>query len=59
MCEKLRKEKQYHLLNPIQKYEHLSGGILEEFDVTPISLYLEDKGIKPVHARPYSVPRVV
>jgi hypothetical protein len=46
-------------LKLLQKYEHLFDGILGEFKMEPISLHLIDKGVKPVHARPHTVPRTV
>ena len=32
---------------------------LGEFNMAPISLQLKDQGSKPVHARPYTVPRSI
>jgi hypothetical protein len=43
----------------LQKYEHLFDGTLGEFNMDPISLHLIDKGVKSVHAHPYTVPRAV
>ena len=59
MCNNLNKEEQYQLLKLLQKYEHLFDGTLGEFNMDPISLHLIDKGVKSVHARPYTVPRSV
>ena len=59
MCENLNQEEQHQLLQILQKYEHLFDGTLGEFNMEPISLHLMDKGCKPVHARPYTVPRSV
>jgi hypothetical protein len=59
MCANLNTEEQSQLLKLLQKYEHLFDGTLGEFNMHPISLQLLDKGIKPVHARPYTVPRAV
>jgi hypothetical protein len=47
------------LRNLIQIYEHLFDGKLREFNIEPINLNLADKEIKSVHARAYTVPRVV
>jgi hypothetical protein len=43
----------------LQKYEHLFDGTFGEFNMDPIGLHLIDKGVKPVHARPYTGPRAV
>ena len=59
MCCNLNSEEQHHLLKLLQKYEHLFDGTLGEFNMDPISLHLIDKGVKPAHARPYTVPRAV
>ena len=59
ICDNLNPEEQHHLLKLLQKYEHLFDGTLGEFHMDPISLHLIDKGVKPVHARPYNVPRSV
>jgi len=59
MCTNLNTEEQHQLLKLLQKYEHLFDGTLGEFKMNPISLHLIDKGVKPVHARPYTVPRSV
>jgi hypothetical protein len=59
MCANLNTEEQSQLLKLLQKYEHLFDGTLVEFNRDPISLQLIDKGVKPVHARPYTVPRSV
>ena len=58
-CENLTEEEQQKLLQVLQKYEHLFDGTLGEFNMAPISLNLIDPGSKPVHARPYTVPRSV
>jgi hypothetical protein len=58
-CENLNKEEQHHLLQVLQKYEHLFDGTLGEFNMAPISLILIDLGSKPIHACPYTVPRSV
>ena len=58
-CENLNNEEQHQLLQVLQKYEHLFDGTLGEFNMAPISLNLIDPGSKPVHARPYTVPRSV
>ena len=58
-CENLNEEEQRQLLQVLQKYEHLFDGTLGEFNMAPISLNLIDPGSKPVHARPYTVPRSV
>jgi hypothetical protein len=58
-CENLNAEEQHKLLQVLQKYEHLFDGTLGEFNMAPISLNLIDPGSKPVHARPYTVPRSV
>jgi hypothetical protein len=50
LCDNLNSEEQHHLLELLQKYEHLFDGTLGEFSMDPISLYLIDKGVKPVHA---------
>jgi hypothetical protein len=59
MCNNLNTEEQHQLLKLLQKYEHLFDGTLGEFNMGPISLHLIDKEVKPVHARPYTVPRAV
>ncbi len=59
MCEKLNTEEQHQLLKLLPKYEHLFDGTLGEFNMAPISLQLQDQESKPVHARPYTVPRAV
>jgi len=59
MCENLNIEEQHQLLKLLQKYEHLFDGTLGEFNMAPISLQLQDQESKPVHARPYTVPRAV
>jgi hypothetical protein len=59
MCTNLNTEEQYQLIKLLQKYEHLFDGTLGEFNMDPICLHLIDKGVKPVHARPYTVPRAV
>ena len=59
ICENLNKEEQRQLLQVLQKYEHLFDGTLGEFNMAPISLNLIHPGSKPVHARPYTVPRSV
>jgi hypothetical protein len=58
-CKNLNEEKQHQLLQVLQKYELLYDGTLGEFNMAPISLNLIDQGSKPVHARPYTVPRSV
>jgi hypothetical protein len=58
-CENLNEEEQHKLLQVLQKYEHLFDGTLGEFNMAPISLNLIDPASKPVHARPYTVPRSV
>jgi transposase InsO family protein len=58
-CENLGEEEQHQLLQVLQKYEHLFDGTLGEFNMAPISLTLADLKAKPVHARPYTVPRSV
>ena len=59
MCNNLNTEEQHQLRKLLQKYEHLFDGTLGEFNMDPICLHLIDKGVKPVHARPYTVPRSV
>ena len=59
LCDNLSTEEQYELINLLQKYEHLFDGTLGEFNMAPISLQLQDQTSKPVHARPYAVPRAV
>ena len=59
ICENLNQEEKHQLFQILQKYEHLFDGKLGEFNMDPISLHLIDKGVKPVPARPYTVPRVV
>ncbi len=59
MCENLKSEEQHQLLKLLQKYEHLFDGTLGQFNMDPIGLSLIDPGVKPVHARPYTVPRAV
>jgi hypothetical protein len=59
LCTTLNAEEQHHLFTSLQKYEHLFYGTLGEFNMDLISLHLIDKGVKPVHARPYAVPRAV
>jgi hypothetical protein len=59
MCNNLNTEEQSQLLKLLQKYEHLFDGTLGEFNMDPISLQLIYKGVKPVHAHPYTVPRGV
>jgi hypothetical protein len=59
MCARLRKEEQYQFLKLLQKYERLFFGTLRQFYLYPISLHAADKGVKPVHARPYTYPRDV
>jgi hypothetical protein len=58
-CTNLNQEEQHKLLELLQKYEHLFDGTVGEFKMDPIRLHLIDKGVKPVHARPYAVPRAV
>jgi Reverse transcriptase (RNA-dependent DNA polymerase) len=57
MCENLNSEEQHQLLKLLQKYEHLFDDTLGEFNMDPIGLSLIDPRVKPVHARPYTVPR--
>ena len=59
MCCNLNAEEQHHLVKLLQKYEHLFDGTLGEFNMDPISLQLIDKGVKPAHACPYTVPSAV
>jgi hypothetical protein len=59
LCSSFNSEEQLHLLELLQKYEHLFDGILGEFNMDPTSLHLIDKRVKPVHARPYTVPIAV
>jgi hypothetical protein len=59
MYGNLNSEEYHHLLKLLQKYEHLFDGILGEFNMDPISLYLPEKGVKLVHAWPNTVPRAV
>jgi hypothetical protein len=59
ICDNLSQEEKQQLLHILQKYEHLVDGTLGEFNMDPVSLHLTDKGTKPVHARPYTVPRSV
>jgi hypothetical protein len=59
MCENLNQEEQHQLLQILPKYEHLFDGTLGEFIMEPLSLHLMNKGCKPVHARPYTVPKSV
>jgi hypothetical protein len=58
-CINLNKKEKLQLLQLLQKYEHLFDGTLEEFNMKPISLQLMNKECKPVHGRPYTVPRSV
>jgi hypothetical protein len=58
-CKNLNEEEQHRLLQVLQKYEHLFDGTLGKFNMAPISLNLIDPESKPVHARPYTVPRSV
>jgi hypothetical protein len=55
MCENLNTEEQHQLLKLLRKYEHLFDGTLGEFNMAPISLQLQDRESKPVHACPYTV----
>jgi hypothetical protein len=41
-CENLNEEEQHQLLQVLQKYEHLFGGILGDFNMAPINLNLID-----------------
>jgi hypothetical protein len=50
MYGNLNSEEYHHLLKLLQKYEHLFDGILGEFNMDHISLYLPEKGVKLVHA---------
>jgi hypothetical protein len=52
-------EEQHQLKILLQKYEHLFGGTLGEFNMEqrPISLQLIDPNYKPIHAHAYTVPR--
>jgi hypothetical protein len=59
MCENLNSEEQHQLLQLLQKYEHFFDGTLGEFNMDPIGLGLIDPRVKPVHARPYTVPTTV
>jgi hypothetical protein len=59
MCDNLSQKEKRQLLRILQKYEHLIDGTLGEFNMDPICLHLTGKGTKPVHARPYAVPRSV
>ena len=59
LCDNLKTEEQQELLKLLQKYEHLFDGTLGEFNMAPRSLQLQDQESKPVHARPYAVPRAV
>jgi hypothetical protein len=47
-CENLTSEEEHQLLQVLQKYEHLFGGTLGEFNMPPISLNLIHPGSKPV-----------
>jgi hypothetical protein len=62
-CENLHVEEQHQLKTLLQKYEHLFGGTLGEFNMNtiPISLQLMDPNCKPIHAHvcAYTVPRSV
>ena len=59
ICSNLNSEEQHQLIKLLQKYEHRFDGTLGEFNVDPISLHLISKGVKPVHARPFTMPRAV
>jgi hypothetical protein len=59
MCEILNTEEQHQLLKLLQKYEQIFDRTLGEFNMAPISLQLQDQESKPMHARPYTVPRSV
>jgi hypothetical protein len=59
MYDNLNTEEQHELLNSLQKYEHLFNGTLGDFNMTLISLQLQDQESKPVHACPYTVPRAL
>jgi hypothetical protein len=59
MCDNLSQEEQQQLLHILQIYDYLFDGTLGEFNMDPRSLHLSDKGTKPVHARPYTVPTSV
>ena len=58
-CINLNHKEKLQLLQLLQKYEHLFDGTLGEFNMKPISLQLMNEECKPVHARPYTVPRSV
>jgi hypothetical protein len=57
-CENLHVEEQHQFKALLQKYEHLFGGTLGEFNMetVTISFQLMDCNCKPVHARAYTVP---
>jgi hypothetical protein len=61
MSDNLSQEEQQQLLHILQKYEHLFDGTLTHgiIQYRPYKSMLTDKGTKPVHARPYTVPRSV
>jgi hypothetical protein len=58
-CINFNQKGKFELLQVLQKYEHLFDGTLGEFNMKPLSLQLMNKECKPVHARPYTVPRSV
>jgi hypothetical protein len=59
MCINLNTEEQHQLLKLLQYYKHLFNGTLGEFHIDPFGLHLISKGVKLVHACPYTVPRAV
>jgi hypothetical protein len=59
ICSNLNTEEQHKLLELLQKYEHLFDGEYGGFNKDTFSLYLIDKEVKLVYARPYTVSRPV